>query len=252
LIVNAMDAMPKGGSLVIETSNCILDAEYKNRNPIVESGEYVKIVVSDNGTGMRVEIKDHMFEPFFTTKPRDKGTGLGMSMVYGFVKRSGGYIKVYSELDIGTTIRIYLPRWNSVEENESIKTYDIPSIPNGKETILVVDDEHDLLSLAEDYLKMLGYTIITANNGKEALEVISDNRGIDLLFSDVVMPVGINGYELAEQAAEIKPDLKVLLTTGFTSKSVSTNGQARFRANILSKPYTQQDLAVSIRKMLDS
>ncbi len=253
LAINARDAMPNGGNLIIETTNQVLDQVYADMNPTVVAGEYVEMSISDNGTGMTAEVQENIFNPFFTTKPQGKGTGLGMSMVFGFISRSKGHIKIYSEIDIGTTIHLYLPR--EVEKNEQlplVKKKDERDVPHGQETILVVDDEEDLLELAQDYLTELGYRIITAKNGAQALEQLAKVKGIDLLFSDVVMPGGMNGYELAEQAVVKNPNLKVLLTSGYTSATLAKNGQARFNKTLLGKPYQVKELAKQVRIALDS
>ncbi len=171
-------------------------------------------------------------------------------MVFGFIKRSGGHIKVYSEPDIGTTFRLYLPLSQNEVQHTEAKQIDSADLRGGKETILVVDDEQALLELVEELLRELGYKVLAASNGQQALQQLEKESGIDLLFSDVVMPGGINGYELAEQAVTKYPDLKVLLTSGYTEMAVARNGQARFDAHLISKPYTQAGLAQQIRECL--
>ncbi len=251
LILNAKDAMPQGGSLTIETVNKQLDSNYTELNPGVTPGDYLQLAVSDTGEGIANENLEHIFEPFFTTKPADKGTGLGLSMVYGFVQRSGGYIKAYSEKGIGTTFRLYLPRSAELrkEPREPLHEKLIPLQQNG--TILIVDDEVDLLDLAKDYLEEIGYRIYTASRGAEALAILESEPSIDLLFSDVVMPGRMNGYELAEQAYEKNPDLKVLLTSGFTKKVATKKGQNRIIAKLLTKPYSRENLIKSVKELLD-
>ncbi len=251
MAINARDAMPDGGRLLIETSNKCLDADYVALNPEAEAGDYVQLMLSDTGTGMGEETLEHIFEPFFTTKPEGKGTGLGMAMVYGFVKRYGGYIKIYSESGVGTTMRLYLPRSAVGESAVVVKNVDEVDFATGNETILIVDDEIDLLQLADAYLSDLGYHTHCAENAAQALEILAKEKGIDLLFSDVVMPGGINGYELAQQATEFWPHIKVLLSSGFTSKTLAHNGLARFAAHLLNKPYRKADLAQRIRLVLD-
>ncbi len=250
LVINARDAMPSGGKLLIEVSNKHLDTDYAMRNPGVEVGDYVQLMLSDTGIGMDKQIQERIFEPFYTTKPEGKGTGLGLAMVYGFAKRYGGNIKVYSEPGVGTSIRMYLPRSSASELADTVSV-DETKLPGGSETILIVDDEVDLLQLADLYLSDLGYHTCTAENTEQALAILEDDKPVDLLFSDVVMPGGINGYELAQQATEFRPALKVLLTSGFTSKSIANNGLARFSAHLLSKPYRKSDLAQRIRCVLD-
>jgi len=251
LVLNARDAMLQGGKLTIETSNKRLDDAYTGLNPTVTPGDYLQLVVSDTGSGIPKEIIDDVFEPFFTTKPRGKGTGLGLSMVYGFAQQSKGYVRAYSEPGVGTCIRLYLPRSLRKVRNtlETAATQSQPA--QGHETILVVDDEADLIDLAREYLEEVGYSVHTAAKGPEALAILESGVPINLLFSDVVMPGGMNGYELAEQACERNPNLKVVLTSGFTEKAAARNGQAHFAANMLSKPYSRDDLIKRIRGSLD-
>jgi len=249
LVFNARDAMESGGNLTLETGNEILDERYCSQNPGAVPGEYVQLVVSDNGHGISNKQQEHIFDPFYTTKAQGKGTGLGLPMVYGFVKRSQGYIKVYSEIGIGTTFRIYLPRAEGqLQETEKSTELD-QKLPRGSESILVVDDEEDLLELAEESLLSLGYSVYCAANAHQALTQLSEHPDIELLFSDVVMPGGMSGFELAEKAIELKPKLKVILTSGFTGKALAQNGQCRFKADMLDKPYTQADLAYRIREI---
>ncbi|MCP4041814.1 MAG: response regulator, partial [Gammaproteobacteria bacterium] len=251
LIINARDAIPGGGRLTLETANKTLDAAYCVQNPGAIPGKYVQLAVSDSGKGIPYDQLGRIFEPFFTTKEQGKGTGLGLAMVYGFVKRSGGHIKVYSEQGIGTTFRLYLPRAKGEEQLVAATDEQPESLPHGRETILAVDDEEDLLELAQSSLEALGYRVLVATSGRQTLERLAEEPAIDLLFSDVVMPGRMNGYELAEQVTAIRPALKVLLTSGYTEKAVTHNGQARFTANLLSKPYTQPELAQRVRTMLD-
>ncbi len=250
LIINARDAMPDGGQLTIESSNQTLDAAYCDQNSEVTQGDYVQLAVSDNGEGIPATQLEKIFEPFFTTKSRDKGTGLGLSMVFGFVKRSKGHIKVYSEPGTGTVFRILLPRSHAVDNQGKAHKEPKMALPRGHETVLVVDDEPALLELAQDALQALGYRVLTASNGQNALDQLALTPAVSLLFSDIVMPGGIDGYELAEQATARYPKLKVLLTSGYTEKMEARNGQARFSTNLLSKPYSQAELAQRIRLML--
>ena len=251
LLLNARDAMSGHGLLTIETRNCELDQAYCDITPGIVPGKYVQLSVSDTGNGLSSDVQEHIFEPFFTTKSQGGGTGLGLAMVYGFVKRSAGCIKVYSESGIGTTFHIFLPAvTKQVQVNEKIGD-NLDTRPRGTETVLLVDDEIALLKLAAESLQMLGYRVLTAGNGKQALQKLAEVKAVDLLFSDVVMPGGINGFELAEQAMVLLPELKVLLTSGYTEKAVIRNGQARFSANMLSKPYNQVELARRVRHSLD-
>lgn len=250
LVINARDAMPHGGKIVIETANKIIDDNISAPDFEIISGEYIQLILSDTGTGIDKETLEHIFEPFFTTKPKGKGTGLGMAMVYGFVKRYDGYIKVYSEPGEGTSFHLYLPRTKTTEIATNTTHQDIELL-TGNESVLIVDDEIDLLELAEKFFSELGYQTRIAENGMQALEILKSDSTIDLLFSDVVMPGGINGYELAQQATLLRPDLKVLLTSGFTSKTIVEKGQERFCAHMLNKPYRKADLAQRLRLVLD-
>lgn len=250
LSLNARDAMHGQGKLTIETRNCVLDKAYCKLNPAAVPGDYVQLVVSDNGDGIPADQQERIFEPFYTSKEQGKGTGLGLSMVFGFVKRSGGTIKVYSELGIGTTFRIYLPRAGSDELDVKESNGEEKVMPRGRETILAVDDEVALLDLVFETLTKLGYCVLTANNASQAEEIFAADPDIDLLFSDVVMPGELNGFQLAEKLVAERPELKVLLTSGYTDKAVARNGQARFKTNMLTKPYTLVDLAQRIRQTL--
>jgi len=249
LILNARDAMSGNGKLIIETRNAVLDNEYCSLNPGTSIGDYIELAISDSGEGMSHGHQEKIFDPFFTTKEQGKGTGLGLAMVFGFVKRSAGTIKVYSEPGIGTTFRIYLPRAKDDKTQTETDNTDSEILPTGKETILIVDDETALLSLVEESLQSLGYKTLTANNGKQALEILAQQPDIDMMFSDVVMP-GMNGYELAEKAIAEHAELKVLLTSGYTEMATARNGQARFNENLISKPYSQRELAQRIREIL--
>ncbi len=251
LLLNARDAMPNGGQLIIETQNCQLDSAYCKNYPNIDPGDYVQLTVSDTGKGIPKGALDAIFEPFYSTKPEGEGTGLGLAMVFGFINRTHGHIKVYSEPGIGSTFRLYLPRAEGEEYVGNLVEQYPEQLPKGTETILAVDDETLLLSLAKESLEGLGYQVITAHNGKQALEQFKKYPDISMLFSDVVMPGGINGYELAEQMVSVRPNLRVLLTSGYTNKTIAYNGQARFNANLLSKPYTQLALAQRIRSVLD-
>lgn len=250
LVLNAHDAMEGSGKITIETCNCILDEGFCRTNPGAIEGEYVQLAISDSGSGIPPDVQERLFEPFFTTKEAGKGTGLGLAMVYGFVSRCSGYIKVYSELNIGTTFRIYLPRAEFGQEADLSEETEVRVAPKGNQTILVVDDETDLTEIARETLGNLGYKVLVAENGAQALAHLQNNSHVALMFSDVVMPGGMNGFQLAEQAHQLKPELKILLTSGFTSKAAISNGQMKFKANFLTKPYTQLDMAFQIGQLL--
>lgn len=224
IIINARDAMDGHGNLTIETRNAILDEAYCKLNPEIIPGEYVELVITDTGHGISAEEQEKIFEPFFTTKEHGKGTGLGLAMVFGFVKRSKGIIKCYSEMGIGTSFRIFFPKAVGELEQKQSNKNDVDEMLSGMETILVVDDEPELLELAEASLSAIGYQIITGTDGVDALNKLTENPEIDMLFSDVVMPGGINGFELADQAVAQRPDLKVLLTSGYTGNQPPEEG----------------------------
>ncbi len=250
LVLNARDAMPNGGRLTIETRNRVLDATYCARNPEARPGEYVQLSLTDTGTGISDEDREHIFEPFFTTKPVGKGTGLGLSMVFGFINRSHGHIDVHSQPSIGTTFDLFLPR---VDEKEQLRKPGnnaddhLEKAERGNERILVVDDEPELLELALDFLQSQGYRVLTAGNGRQALELLENNPDISLLFSDVIMPGGISGFDLAQRAKAIHPDLKVLLTSGHTKKA---GDHMREEFELLVKPYSLEALSHQVRSLL--
>jgi CheY-like chemotaxis protein len=249
LSVNARDAMPNGGSLVIEAMNVTLDEGAVELNPEATPGDYLVISVSDTGTGMSPDVVAKAFDPFFTTKGT-AGTGLGLSMVHGFVKQSGGHTRIYSEPGRGTTVRIYLPRATAetIEEPE----IDIErSVATGNEMILVVEDNDGLREVAIRRLQELGYRTISAGDGNEGLAVIRGGVPFDLLFTDVVMPGGINGRALAEAAGRLRPDLKVLFTSGFTAAAASATMAEEFGGHLLTKPYRKDELARHVRAALD-
>ncbi|CAA6606462.1 Multi-sensor hybrid histidine kinase (fragment) [Rhodospirillaceae bacterium LM-1] len=251
LALNARDAMPQGGRIVIETENVQLDEAYVAVNPDTATGPYVRISVSDTGTGMSKETAERIFEPFFTTKPASAGTGLGLSMVYGFVKRSRGHIKVYSEPGQGTTFRIYLPCAPSGEGVELRQGSFETGLQTGSETILVVDDEAELLEIASEQLRQAGYKVVTAGNAEDALKLIDEDASIDLLFSDLVLSFGMNGYELAKEAVRRKPGLRYLLTSGYTQNLLNAKHDGAKPVYFLPKPYSPVELARHIRQALD-
>jgi PAS domain S-box-containing protein len=250
LAVNARDAMPDGGKLTLETGNVVLDQDYVDANVDVRAGDYVMIAVSDTGGGIPEAIRQKIFEPFFTTKGVGQGTGLGLSMVYGFVKQSGGHIKVYSEEGHGTTFKIYLPRAGEMPK-ESVDASRVSSIDGGAETILVVEDDPMVLTSVTAQLVSLGYNVLSAANATEALAMADNGTAFDLLFTDVIMPGPMNGRQLAEAMAQRRTDLKVLFTSGYTESAVIHHGRLDPGVLLLTKPYRKQDLARMLRRALE-
>jgi len=250
LVLNARDAMGGHGQLILKTINSSFDDSNYALNPDIPPGDYVQLVVGDTGKGIAHNQLELIFEPFFTTKDEGKGTGLGLAMVYGFVTRSGGHIKVKSDLGTGTTFRIYLPRAEQKDEQVNLNSEQLESDFSGTEVLLLVDDERGLLELAQESLEDLGYQVLTAKDGSEALRRLDENPNIKLLFSDVVMPGGMNGYELAEKACARYPALKVLLTSGHAANTTVSDDQAYFDENLLPKPYNQRELAMRVRQVI--
>ncbi|HUD87163.1 MAG TPA: ATP-binding protein [Xanthobacteraceae bacterium] len=249
LAVNARDAMPEGGKLTIEASNVLLDEDYCARNAEVRPGQYVQISVTDNGIGMAGEVISRAFEPFFTTKQPGQGTGLGLSQVYGFVKQSGGHVKIYSETGHGTTVKIYLPRAHGQPGDVQTQNGAAPSA-YGKETILVVEDDDDVRTLICDTLRELDYTVLQASNAEAALRLFDGGGHVDLLLSDVILP-GLNGRELATAALSKRPKLKVLFMTGYSRNAIVHQGRLDEGVQLIQKPLTQASLAAKIRDVLD-
>jgi signal transduction histidine kinase/CheY-like chemotaxis protein len=251
LCINARDCMEGVGSLHINTRNITVDEENYNLIPGMTPGQYVEMLITDTGEGILKEDLEHIFEPFFTTKGQGQGTGLGLAMVYAFVKRSNGYIKCNSEIGVGSTFLIYLPREKSDQKRTKKDNKKTELLPRGGETILVVDDEIALMEMAQDILESVGYHVLTACNGADALEILSNSPEIDLLFSDVVMPNGMNGYELSEQATNKQSDLKVLLTSGITEDLVPHKSHSANKGKLLKKPYNLSQLVKQVRSTLD-
>lgn len=248
LAINARDAMSGQGKLTIELSNAHLDDDYARTHDEVQPGQYVMLAVSDTGTGMPPEIVDKVFEPFFSTKSEGKGSGLGLSMVYGFVKQSGGHVKIYSEPGHGTTIKLYLPRSMDSEDVEVI--VDTGNIEGGSETVLVVEDDDEVRATVVEMLGDLGYRVLKAVDAQSALSVIESGIPIDMLFTDVVMPGTLKSPELARKAKERLPDLAVLFTSGYTENSIVHGGRLDAGVELLSKPYTREALARKFRTVL--
>ncbi|MFB6416789.1 MULTISPECIES: CHASE3 domain-containing protein [Bradyrhizobium] len=247
MAINARDAMPNGGKLLLETHRVVLDEAYAQANADVTAGPYVMLAVSDTGTGMSVETQQKAFEPFFTTKEVGKGSGLGLSMVYGFVKQSGGHIKIYSEEGHGTTIKLYLPPG---EGTTDVAAAVAPQAEGGAETIFVVEDDNLVRNFVTAQLQSLGYKTVAASDGPSALELIDAGEPFDLLFTDVVIPGGMSGRVLAEEVARRRPGVKVLYTSGYTDNAIVHHGKLDDGVLLLTKPYRRNQLAEMIRKAL--
>ena len=251
LALNARDAMPDGGKLVLETRNVFLDDGYASMNAEVAVGNYVMIAVSDTGTGIPLALLDRVFDPFFTTKEVGKGTGLGLSMVFGFVKQSGGHIKIYSEEGHGTSVKIYLPRSTGVHETAFEALQNAPVV-GGDENILIVEDDALVRQYVVTQIKSLGYATQEAANATEALSIIDGADDIDLLFTDVIMPGALNGRQLADEAMRRRPALKTLFTSGYTENAIVHHGRLDSGVLLLAKPYRKSELARMIRIALGS
>jgi two-component system cell cycle sensor histidine kinase/response regulator CckA len=252
LVVNARDAMPRGGRLTIETSNVELDEEYASQHPGVKPGPYVALTVADTGCGMDPQTQARIFEPFFTTKEKGKGTGLGLPMVYGIVKQSGGYISVQSEPGMGSSFKIHLPRDRSAKAAETTGTAPVSRSSAGTETVLVVEDEEALLRVAKRGLGQAGYTVLTAGDGEEALRVAAQYAGtIHLLATDVIMP-RMGGNALATELSKSRPGLKILYMSGYTDDAILHHGVLEPGTHFLAKPITSVDLVRKVREVLDA
>jgi nitrogen-specific signal transduction histidine kinase/CheY-like chemotaxis protein len=252
LAINARDAMPHGGKITIETANAHLDAAYAAADHEVTPGQYVLIAVTDQGTGMSPEHAARAFEPFFTTKGVGKGSGLGLSQVYGFVKQSKGHVKLYSELGSGTTVKLYLPRLQA-DPALMVETDDLrPEMPRALEgeIILLVEDDADVLAYAAEALKSLGYGVIAARDGAAALMAVDAEPDVSLLLTDVSLP-GLNGPELVEKALDLRPDLPVLFTTGYPAMAVLRNGLLTQGVRTVNKPFSLAELAIAVRDAID-
>jgi CheY-like chemotaxis protein len=249
LSVNARDAMPDGGTLTIETANIELDEEYCSKHAHASAGSYVMLSISDNGTGMTQETKNNLFVPFFTTKEHGRGTGLGLSIVYGAVRQNDGFIDVYSELDLGTTLKIYLPCVDA--SIESVQPQPLFRTPSGRETILLVEDDSMVRSVAYRALVGHGYRVHAYPSGEVALaETPQLIDGFDLIVTDVIMP-GINGRMLVEKLRETYGDLKALYTSGYTENVISYHGLLSENVDFLAKPYSIGTLVQCVRSLLD-
>jgi CheY-like chemotaxis protein len=245
LALNGRDAMPDGGVLEIETRNVVLD---EGAVAGCLPGSYVKVSVTDTGCGMPPEVRDRVFEPFFTTKEVGKGTGLGLSMVYGFVRQSGGDVAVESTPGVGTTVALYLPKATQ-KPDAGVEAIQPQAIPEGSERILVVEDNEDILEVTSAMLTTFGYWVVCARNGAEAIQMLESGQEFELLFSDVVMPNGMNGVELAREARRLNKGIKILLTSGYAG-DVLERHRAVDEFPIIDKPYRLADLARRLRSIL--
>jgi PAS domain S-box-containing protein len=250
MAVNARDAMPQGGKLVVETRNFEFDADHADQHSELKPGQYVQLSISDTGAGMEKEICDRVFEPFFTTKEKGRGTGLGLAMVYGFVKQSGGHLTIYSAPGLGTTINLYLPRSDAPQAEQTlgpgVANHDLPV----RETVLVVEDDRRVRQLTIKRLKLIGYRVLEASDGPAALEILKRGDDVDLVFTDLIMPGGLSGREVAIRARQLKPGVKVLLTSGYAEELVHGDDLQREQLRVLRKPYQQADLAAALRAVL--
>ena len=246
LAINSRDAMAEGGRITIETHNVTFDRQHAD-DPDATAGPYVMVAVSDSGAGMSAAVQARAFDPFFTTKEAGKGSGLGLSQVYGFAKTAGGFVRIYSELGIGTTVKLYLPqsanRPASLERAADIQS--LQSTSGG--TILLVEDDQDVLAVTAESLKELGYEVVTAADAARAMEILKGDQPIDLLFSDVIIPGGTNGAQLAVTARRVRPQLKVLLGSGYTAAALSLEHGLPYDLDVVGKPYQRDELAKKLR-----
>lgn len=253
LSINARDAMPQGGKLVIETRNFPLDKHFIGEDLGLKLGQYVTVGVTDTGCGMTQAVKDRVFEPFFTTKPLGKGTGLGLSMVYGFTKQSGGEVTIYSEIGKGTTVNLHLPR-----QEDALQAPDTPAdVPSGVtsatgETILLVEDNDQVRRLTRKRLEMLGFVVLEAMNGPDAVTLLQANPQIDLVFTDLVMPGGMSGYDVARYVQDHHPKVHVLLTSGYAEELMNADKLQDSCLNLLRKPYSQASLSEALKDILET
>jgi signal transduction histidine kinase len=252
LAINARDAMPSGGKLVIETCNAHLDTAYAARRRDVRPGQYVCVAVTDTGAGMAPETIARAFEPFFTTKPIGQGTGLGLSMIYGFARQSDGYAKIYSELGKGTTVKLYLPRFRGdIEDDDAVVEAGAARVPHVGETVLVVEDEAVVRGLVVEVLSDLGYHALEAADGPSGLELLQSPRRIDLLITDVGLP-GLNGRQMADAGRTLRPGLKILFMTGYAENAVLASGFLEPGMAMITKPFAMETLTSRIREIIEA
>jgi CheY-like chemotaxis protein len=250
LALNGRDAMAGGGMLTIETSNVELDADYAAAHAELAPGSYVKIAVSDTGCGMSRETLERAFEPFYTTKGVGKGSGLGLSMVFGFIKQSRGHVNIYSELGHGTTVKLYLPRLTK-NPSPPVAAFAGFGTPSGNETILVVEDDAAMRDLAVKFLRGFGYETLEARTGAEALAILDDHDEVDAVLTDVVLPGGMNGPQIAAAMRLRRPQLKFLYMSGYTDNAIVHNGRLDRGVDLLQKPFRQRELGEKLRAVLD-
>jgi CheY-like chemotaxis protein len=251
LVINARDAMPNGGVITIATRNVTLGAERVPNEDGLTPGEYAVLEVTDVGEGMSAETLKRVFEPFFTTKELGKGSGLGLSMVYGFVKQSGGHVRITSAPQQGTTVQLYFPRSHAEAEPLSAERSPQPDLPRGSETILVVEDNREVRGTTVEILSSLGYRVLEAANGHQALEQFMRQPEIALVFTDIMLPGGLLGTQLVQKLIERRPGLKVLLTSGFSESSLMHRSMLEGATDLLPKPYQLEELARRVRAQLD-
>lgn len=249
MAVNARDAMPDGGRVVLETSNFLLSPDQVEIHPEFRPGDYVRLSISDTGTGMPREVRDRVFEPFFTTKEMGRGTGLGLAMVYGFVKQSGGHVTIDSEVGHGTTINLYLPRATTVHDGDVASEPD-EATASAAEIILVVEDDDSVRRVTVRRLKMIGYEVLEAHDGPSALQILHCASRVDILFTDLIMPGGLSGLEVASRARQVMPDIRVLLTSGYAEDLARAGELQRERLCVLRKPYLQAELVTALGNVM--
>ena len=250
LALNAQDAMPDGGHLILSTSVVSIDDDYEAEHPEIRAGEYAMIAVTDDGMGMTADVAARAFEPFYTTKDVGKGSGLGLSMVYGFAKQSNGHVSIYSEVGLGTTVRIYLPHVGKGRGPSDQAPAEEAALPRGHETVLVAEDDPFVRSSVILRIQNLGYSVVAAVNGNDALQKLREHPDIDMLFTDIVMPGGMSGWELADKARELRPSLPVVFTTGYALEMPIQKGRALGKSIMLNKPYRKAELAERLREAL--
>ena len=251
LVINARDAMPDGGRITIETANKWLDARAARERDL-PPGQYISLCVTDTGTGMSAEVIERAFDPFYTTKPLGEGTGLGLSMVHGFARQSGGQVRIYSEVGKGTTMCLYLPRFAGELDPEETEVESEPSSAHAGATVLVIDDEEPIRALIADVLGEAGYHVLTAGDGPAGLKLLGANARIDLLITDVGLPGGLNGRQVADAARASRPDLKVLFVTGYAENAVIGNGLLGPAMSVITKPFSMAALAARVQEILDA